>query len=154
LETETELQNIPHTPEQGEMPDQHSSSTTILLRRKRKQRHLVLANSGLRRSLRIKAANTGFKAAGCGKKSCLGCELDPPSLSNKIIKNLGEEFCKMDPKDLSDATLKASHTTKKAVSKVEAKTSEGAAIKKPQKPPKKSVKNEDTSKKIIKKKRK
>jgi hypothetical protein len=38
METETELQNIPHAPEQEEMSDQHSSSTTILLPRKRKQR--------------------------------------------------------------------------------------------------------------------
>jgi hypothetical protein len=83
----------------------------------------------------------------------LGCELDPPPLSKKIIKNLGEKFYKMDPKDLSNVALKSSHTTKKAISKVHAKTSERAAIKNPQKP-KKSVENEDTNKKIIKEKRK
>jgi hypothetical protein len=74
-------------------------------------------DSDLRRSLRIKSFNTNFKAKGCGRNNCFGCELDPPSLSAKVIKNLGEKFYKMDPKDLTEANLKQSQTLKKAVMK-------------------------------------
>jgi hypothetical protein len=34
-----------------------------------------------------------------------------------VIKNLGEKFCKMDPKDLIDTTLMATHTSKRAIMK-------------------------------------
>jgi hypothetical protein len=74
-------QVVPHTPEQNNISEQHSSSTTLLLPRKRKGRQLVLVDTELRRSLRIKPFNTGFKSSGCGRKNCLGYELEPPSLS-------------------------------------------------------------------------
>jgi hypothetical protein len=67
--------------------------------------------------LRIKAYNTGFKSSRCGRKNCMGCELGPPTLSSKIIKNLGEKICKMDPIELSDAKLITSHTSNRAISK-------------------------------------
>jgi hypothetical protein len=86
---------------------------------------MVLVDSDLRQSLRIKAYNNGFKASACGRTSYLGCELDPPPLSSKVIKNLGERFCKMDPKDLAEPALKESHTKKKALMKVQKKEAEG-----------------------------
>jgi hypothetical protein len=69
----------------------------------------------LRTSLRIKAFNTGFKSAGCGKNNYFGCELDPPTLSTKVIKNLAEKFYKMDPKVFIDSSLTSSHTSNKAI---------------------------------------
>jgi hypothetical protein len=102
------------TPKNEDQASQQHSSTTFLLPRKRKQRKMVLVDHDLRRSLRIKAYSTGFKSSGCGRNNCLGCELDPPTLSSKIIKNLGEFFCKMDP---TDAKLKTSHTSNRAVTK-------------------------------------
>jgi hypothetical protein len=102
----------------------------------------------MRRSLRIKAFNTGYnKAIGCGKKSCLGCELDPPPLSSKVTKNLGERFRKMDPKDLSDAALKTSYTSKKTIKKAQTKTVEGPDFKKAQKKNQNIIPNEDKNKK-------
>jgi hypothetical protein len=68
-ESVSDYENIPHNPEQHDILEQHSSSTTLLLPKKRKARQLVLVNSELRRSLRIKAYNTGFKASGCGRKN-------------------------------------------------------------------------------------
>jgi hypothetical protein len=84
---------------------------------KRKQRQLVLVDSDIRRSLRIKAFNIVYKAFGYGKRNSIGCELDPPSISTKVIKNLGEIFCKMDPKDLSIGALMAPYTSKRAIMK-------------------------------------
>jgi hypothetical protein len=48
------------------------------LKKKRKDMQLVLVNTDLRRSLRLKAHNSGFKPSGRGKNQCLGCDLDPP----------------------------------------------------------------------------
>jgi hypothetical protein len=62
-------QSNPHTSEQDDIQSQQASSTTHLLPRKRKQRQLVLVDSDLRRSLRIKAFNTGYKATDCGKET-------------------------------------------------------------------------------------
>jgi hypothetical protein len=110
-------ENNPLTLEHDDLQSEQASSTTHLLPGKRKQRQLILVDSDLRRSLRIKAFNTGYKATGCGKRNWLGCDLDPPSISTKVIKNLGEIFCKMDPKDLSDGALMAPHTSKRAIIK-------------------------------------
>jgi hypothetical protein len=55
---------------------------------------LVMVDTDLRRSLRIKAFNIDFKAPGCGKGNCLDCELDPLSNSTRVIKNLGRNFIK------------------------------------------------------------
>jgi hypothetical protein len=114
----------------------------------------VLVDSNLRRSLRIKAYNTWFKAVGCGKKNCLGCELDPPPLSSKVIKNLGASFCQMDPKDLSDTPLKTSHTARKTIKKAQSKAVEGPEPKKGQKKSQNSSPNGDKSKKNIREKNK
>jgi hypothetical protein len=110
-------QNNPITPEHDDLQSQQASSTTHLYPQKRKQRQLVLVDSDIRRSLRIKAFNIVYKASGCGKRNCVGCELDPPSISTKVIKNLGEIFCKMDPKDLSIGALMAPYTSKRAIMK-------------------------------------
>jgi hypothetical protein len=42
-------------------------------------------------------------------------------LTSKVIKNLGERFSKMDPKDLIEVNLKESHTKKKAIKKLQKK---------------------------------
>jgi hypothetical protein len=93
---------------------------THLFPRKRKQRQLTLVDTDLRRRLRIKAYNTGFKSSGCGKGNCLGCELDPPSISTSVIKNLGAKFYKMDPKELTEKALRAPQTSKRAIMKKQA----------------------------------
>jgi hypothetical protein len=51
-----------------------------------------MVDTDLRRSLRIKAFNTGFKASGCGKGNWLGCELDPPIHLYKGYQKLGGEI--------------------------------------------------------------
>jgi hypothetical protein len=76
----------PNTPEQSNTVQQLHSSTTVLLQQKRKDRQIALVDSDLRRSMRIKAQNTGFKPAGCGRKSCLGSGLDPPPLDKGYQK--------------------------------------------------------------------
>nr|TKW08979.1 hypothetical protein SEVIR_6G061100v2 [Setaria viridis] len=52
-----------------------------------------------------KAVNQGFKAMGCKDKNCIGCSVEPPSLSHSMIRNLGEAFCKIDPANLTFVAL-------------------------------------------------
>ncbi|KAF8645965.1 hypothetical protein HU200_066058 [Digitaria exilis] len=59
-----------------------------------------VVDSTLRRSDRPKLTNRGFKASSCTDKKCFGCEMNPPTLSTSIIKNLGKDFCKIDPTKL------------------------------------------------------
>jgi hypothetical protein len=54
-----------------------------------------------RRSLRQKQLHKGFKSSPCSNKNCLGCSMDPPTLSPPVIRNLGATFCKIDPSKLS-----------------------------------------------------
>jgi hypothetical protein len=111
--SEIVAQSEPQTPEQATNQSQPHSSILVLLPKKRKDMQIHLVDTDLRRSLRIKAYNTGFKPAGRGRKNYLGCDQDPPSLSTKVIRNLGESFCKLSPEYLTDDTLKKRKTTKK-----------------------------------------
>jgi hypothetical protein len=90
---------------------------SISVKKKRKERQLILVDTDLRRSLRLKAHSSGFKPSRCGKKQWLGCDLDPPSLPMKVIKNLGEQFCNVAPENLIIEALKSSKVVNKAVMK-------------------------------------
>jgi hypothetical protein len=87
-----QIVEVPSTPEHSVMQQIPHSSTTMMLPKKRKERQVVVVDTELRRSMRLKSQNMGFKLAGCGRKNCLGCDLDPPSLSTKVIRNLGKKF--------------------------------------------------------------
>jgi hypothetical protein len=54
-----------------------------------------------RRRLRQKQIHKGYKASPYSNRNCLGCSMDPPTLSHSIIKNLGATVCKIDPTKLS-----------------------------------------------------
>jgi hypothetical protein len=72
-----------------------------------------LSEADLRRSLRLKKIHKGFKSSSCKDKNCLGCSSLPPTVSPKIIRNLGASFCGIDPQDLSPSKLNATHVQKK-----------------------------------------
>lgn len=64
-----------------------------------------IVDSSLRRSERQKGLNKGFKASSCRMKGCLGCLMDPPTLSPTVIRNLGSSFCSIDPALLTEDAL-------------------------------------------------
>ena len=64
-----------------------------------------MVDSEVRRSPRIKQICQGFKQSACFNKRCLSCAPDPPTLSIKIIKKIGTDFCKVDQNLLSDEAL-------------------------------------------------
>jgi hypothetical protein len=70
---------------------------------------LTIVESKLRRSKRLKDSRAGFRQGSCPKRNCLMCHHNfdgPPSLSSKVIRNLGAKFCNMSDEDLSDNNLK------------------------------------------------
>jgi hypothetical protein len=74
----------------------------------------VIKEAKARKSLRQKALHKGYKNSPCSNKNCLGCSLDPPSLSPSIIKNLGATFCNIDPDKLAVEKLSKARTKKAA----------------------------------------
>lgn len=69
----------------------------------------------VRRSGRIKEQLNGFKSAHCSDKNYFGCSCAPPQLSKTVIKNLGKEFCKISPEELSDDALVQKKKGKKVI---------------------------------------
>jgi hypothetical protein len=61
--------------------------------------------------------------------------MDPPSLSSRVIRNLGANFCKMAPENLSEAALHAPKTINKVI-KAQSKKTDGKAAAPSRKPPK------------------
>lgn len=72
-----------------------------------------LSEADVRRSLRLKKIHKGFKSSSCKDKNCLDCSSMPPTVSPKIIRNLGAAFCGIDPQDLSPSKLNAKPVQKK-----------------------------------------
>jgi hypothetical protein len=75
------------------------------------------------------------------KKDCFCCIVDPPNLSGKVIRSLGEEFCKIPSMKLSDEGLQKKPLAKKSdgavlicrVQKKDSKSNEDKSTKKTRK---------------------
>jgi hypothetical protein len=73
-------------------------------RKKRASKRLTpIVDTEVRRSNRVKELHQGFKSADGSHKKCAHCH--PPTLSSKMIKNLGMQFCSMKEEDLEDDKL-------------------------------------------------
>ncbi|RLN24349.1 hypothetical protein C2845_PM07G17160 [Panicum miliaceum] len=100
----------PSTPSQRVSPARVSS-----LHSGNSKKPLVIVETDVRRSLRVKKAKKGFKTSACADKNCLACDSDPPVLSPSIIKNLGVTFCKIEEEKLSKGNLKRMKNKTKSV---------------------------------------
>jgi len=74
-----------------------------------------LSEADVKRSMRLKLINKGFKSSptSCKDKNCLGCAATPPTISPKVIRNLGASFCGINPIDLTPVKLNAIPVAKK-----------------------------------------
>jgi hypothetical protein len=95
----------PSTPECIQGLDFKSASTSALhiIRRKAKA---PLVTSKVRRSERLKKKSSGFKTSACEARTYLCCDTEPPTLSERTIRSLGKDFCKMPTKMISKEALK------------------------------------------------
>jgi hypothetical protein len=80
---------------------------------KRKFSKVPLVSIEVRRSERIKENQKGFKDSQCKEKSCICCNTEPPTLSNKVMRCLGKELCKIPSKALTDEELRKKPHSKK-----------------------------------------
>ncbi|OEL14761.1 Carotenoid cleavage dioxygenase 8-like protein A, chloroplastic [Dichanthelium oligosanthes] len=74
-----------------------------------------LVESEVRRSLRIRERNDGFKKDSCADKGCLACSAKPPGLSMDTIKSIRETTSMISPGLFSEETLQASSKIKKTI---------------------------------------
>jgi hypothetical protein len=102
------------TPENNNIGRQlKSSASTSMMYMKRKRAKAPMVVSEVRRSKRLKGKSVGYKAESCVSRTCFCCSIDPPTLSPKVIRSLGVDFCKMSPKVTSDEALKSKPVGKK-----------------------------------------
>jgi hypothetical protein len=81
---------------------------------KRKLSKAPISVTEVRRSERVKINQQGYKAKSCKEKACLCCDVEPPTLSSKVIKCLGKEYCKVPEKLMSEEKLRKKPCAKKA----------------------------------------
>jgi hypothetical protein len=110
---------------------------------KRKFAKAPLVSTKVKRSERIKENQKGFKYSQCKGKSCICCNTEPPTLSNKVMRWLGKELCKIPSKALTDEELRKKPHSKKAA---------GPRVKQNKEKQKESAPNGESPKKKIKKK--
>lgn len=91
-----------------------------------------ISEDEVRRSERLRKIHKRFKSTVCKDGNCLGCSVDPPSISPKVIRSLGAAFYGLDPQDLTENKLNAPVTKKKKAvgkgSSQESSTSSSTAI--------------------------
>jgi len=101
--------------------DPSKQPNTPSKRRRTAKGKAVISEDDLRRSLRLKKVNKGFKTSACKDKNCLGCSVYPPTISPAIIRNLGASFCNINPEDLSNENLQTAPASKQSIVKRAAK---------------------------------
>jgi hypothetical protein len=95
---------------------ENTSVSTSALHIKRKKAKAPLVSTEVRRSERLKKKNLGYKASSCNGRNCLCYDTEPPALSNRTIRNLGKEFCKIPAQMLTEESLKRRNKGKTTVS--------------------------------------
>jgi hypothetical protein len=99
--------------------DSLAKMSTPKKRKSRAKGKSPISEDEVRRSTRLKKQNKGFKSS-CKDRNCLGCSSTPPTISTKVIRNLGVSFCGINPEDLSEQKLSALPKKKIAVSQKKA----------------------------------
>jgi hypothetical protein len=96
----------------------NASSCALQARRKVSKAPLILTEV---RSVRIKGKSRGFKLDACNpSKDCFCCVVGPPTLSGKVIRSLGRDFCKISVGQISAERLQKKNMTKKEAAVVQA----------------------------------
>ncbi|TVU40687.1 hypothetical protein EJB05_14157, partial [Eragrostis curvula] len=93
-----------------------SASTSKAHAKKRKcNQPTPVVESEVRRSDRVKDRNKGYRSSACAHRDCFACSAEPPTLSKKVIKNLGVTLCKIPHQAMSDEALAKTAAQKKPI---------------------------------------
>jgi hypothetical protein len=69
---------------------------------------------------RLNGKSGGFKVDACNpSKDCLYCSIESPTLSGRVIRSLGKDFCKILATQLDDEGLQKKKLSKKGASVVQ-----------------------------------
>lgn len=90
----------------------------------RKRAPPPVVDTEVRRSPRLKPGYKDSKPLTCLDKKCLACSPSPPTVSPKLIKNLGTQLCGLDPELMDGPALKKGRKGKPIARKVAAKKAE------------------------------
>ena len=85
--------------------EEQTSSTGATRKRTPAKRTVPLVDTKVRRSDRQKSNSNGLKSPSCPIMNCFYYKPSPPTLPPKAIRNLGVQFCGMEPDDLTDDKL-------------------------------------------------
>ncbi|RLM70036.1 hypothetical protein C2845_PM17G06160 [Panicum miliaceum] len=85
---------------------QPPASGPSVSKKKKGKKAVVIVDTDVRLSLRVKKSKQGFKTSTCVDKNCLACDSAPPALSPSLIKNMGVDFCKVSEDKLTQENLK------------------------------------------------
>jgi hypothetical protein len=102
-----------HTTEQQKIGHEDSLIFISSAHLERKLGKVPLVISEVRRSERINENHQGFKPQSCMSKKSFCCSSEARTLSSRVIRNLGTDFCKISAKLLSDDDLKKKSVPKK-----------------------------------------
>lgn len=78
-------------------------------------REIPECESSVRRSDRIKAKSGGFHKTSCHDKSCLACNVLPPTITSANIQNLEDKVCAIDPTKTSYELLSTKAAPQKTI---------------------------------------
>jgi len=65
----------------------------------------IISDASVRRSARVHAKTKGYKNNQCNYRNCIGCSIDPPTLSVSVVRDLGKSFCNLDPYSMTEEAL-------------------------------------------------
>jgi hypothetical protein len=91
--------------QEGCSEDIEKSSSSRPYCKKKANGKIIIVDTEVRRSPRVKTQKGGFKDPKCCNKNCLGCNVVPPMLSNKAIRKMGSALCDLDTELMSDDAL-------------------------------------------------
>lgn len=112
----TDISNTQERQDEEKMQNKVSSPNSGENRkRKAAKKQTPIVENQVRRSERVRLANNGFKNSGCSDRKCTTCT--PPTLSTKVIRNLGTQFCSLTDDDLKEEDLMRGAGTKEPVGK-------------------------------------
>lgn len=99
-------------PKDSGIEEEHA---TALSPKKRKKIAQPLVITEGRRSNRLEGKFNGYENQTCSDRHCFTCSTSPPVISNKVIKSLGADFCKVASNKLTDKALSKKRKSKVAV---------------------------------------
>lgn len=104
-DTEVDVEEAPPVDSNGSLVVDVDPGEVKTPAKRNRKKTVILVESEVRRSPRVKKDKKGFKNTSCMDKSCLGCNSTPPPISKKAIRQLSASLCDIEATKVTDAEL-------------------------------------------------